>query len=54
MVRVDRYRERLTGEEKQWTDWVAEDRWVFGHHGGLEHRRTKPLGLVQHSMRKGL
>ena len=24
------------------------------HHGGLEHRRTRPWGLVQHSMRRGL
>ena len=24
------------------------------HHGGLEHRRIRPWGLVHHSMRKGL
>ena len=43
------------GEKKEWMDCVEADLLVFGITGdGLEYHRTRPWGLVQHNMRRGL
>ena len=43
-----------TGEEEEMDGLRWRGSSGAWHHGGLEHRHTRPWGLVQHGMRRGL